>query len=154
MRCVDWNYSVHPFIALRAGVTPRMRCVDWNFVVTSEIVVAEPVTPRMRCVDWNKWTLPKEYPKLYVTPRMRCVDWNMGQNVFNYLPEWESHLVWGVWIEIFWRCKLLTIVHRHTSYEVCGLKYYEWLHQQDRCCVTPRMRCVDWNILINHESTW
>ena len=58
----------------------------------------------------------------------------------------QSHLVWGVWIEITdlksWKQNTLG----HTSYEVCGLKCM-LSHRSPSMPkrVTPRMRCVDWN---------
>ena len=81
-----------------------------------------------------------------------------------------SHLVWGVWIEMSSGSKLTTssqchtsyevcglkfssldstaeILLRHTSYEVCGLKFRWWSYDRQRHDVTPRMRCVDWNML-------
>ena len=103
------------------------------------------VTPRMRCVDWNKWDSikscrafsghtsyevcglkyirirPNEGLRL-VTPRMRCVDWNLKKKLIMTREE-ESHLVWGVWIEISSSSSLAFSVMRHTSYEVCGLKF-------------------------------
>ena len=59
-----------------------------------------------------------------------------------------SHLVWGMWIEIRLIGRRLGILDRHTSYEVCGLKFpWSRLYRLNGR-VTPRMRCVDWNIAI------
>ena len=57
-----------------------------------------------------------------------------------------SHLVWGVWIEILSRFTFPQDGTSHTSYEVCGLKFIENVQLTDEWKVTPRMRCVDWNI--------
>ena len=59
-----------------------------------------------------------------------------------------SHLVWGMWIEIRLIGRRLGILDRHTSYEVCGLKFpWSRLYRLNGR-VTPLMRCVDWNIAI------
>ena len=101
---------------------------------------------------------------------MRCVDWNLCL-LASCSWDVESHLVWGVWIEIqvrvvlrnptSWvtprmRCvdwnfieniELLNDDTSHTSYEVCGLKYTRKLKSSWDRMVTPRMRCVDWNTM-------
>ena len=53
---------------------------------------------------------------------MRCVDWNSAVTCPMAMFS-TSHLVWGVWIEMFSNSSAGNSPLSHTSYEVCGLKY-------------------------------
>ena len=42
-----------------------------------------------------------------------------------------SHLVWGVWIEMYAESPITVNAEKgHTSYEVCGLKYFDVISDQ------------------------
>ena len=144
-----------------------MRCVDWN-QVGNDMYLDWLVTPRMRCVDWNNYN----YDNIEVW-RWSHLVWGVWIEIMTSSSTTKrvrwSHLVWGVWIEMYTKrpaigkayshtsyevCGLKLIVNgirllmspSHTSYEVCGLKFRFHLTTSLESLVTPRMRCVDWNL--------
>ena len=168
MRCVDWNIHIR---IISFPVRPSH--LVWGVWIEIIRLIMSPcmkwVTPRMRCVDWNNPTLIR-FPIFPVTPRMRCVDWN-DEDVFYICKEEMSHLVWGVWIEM--TRHICSTTGWETSHLVWGvwieilptpegklgeigshlvwgvwIEIKMWLNDLHTDDVTPRMRCVDWNVFI------
>ena len=122
-----------------------MRCVDWNLTVHTSSRANQRHTSYEVC--GLKFSYEAAAPEnLLVTPRMRCVDWNCTIMAGWLTPD-QSHLVWGVWIEITPAINATTDLLNVTPRMRC----VDWntgyhVSREARFPVTPRMRCVDWNI--------
>ena len=100
----------------------------------------------MRRVSWNNMPL-RTYGAYEVTPRMRRVSWNP------YRPWQErsglghaSHEACELKFAI---CFLFKILPGHASHEACELKSLILLPNNHTSTVTPRMRRVSWNYLLD-----
>ena len=148
-------------------VAPRVGCVSWNLQCFQIFFFQSFVAPRVGCVSWN--FIRQVFKFSYsVAPRVGCVSWNWDSCIYLLLI-WQSHPVWGVWVEIRPSRLLKEKCSCRTPCGVCELKLIAeidtdgeeeshpvwgvWVEiQLQRIClimqvVAPRVGCVSWNFL-------